>query len=700
MIISTAFAHAPMVSASPSVISVSKPTSPLDINLIATPVAHKRANLLLQVRSQLDLTDLKFELTIPTSATVQSSTIPQLDTIKASQTKTYHLTVQSESTTPFQVTVYSYASIGTDRVGDVTGVLLAVRGNNLEAVPEPQSVPPDNKEPVVVESDMAQLGSIPLPCPPSFIDEVEVSGRWQYHDHAVTASGVAQVSTLKNFRQAQLNIQRVTTAPGGGTGWSNLITTHTDNNGAFDVIVPNVSINTQQGCGDQLRVVISTIGGGNDKLRVSNLAGTAYSFASASRYSNTNLNYGILTTLNTEDGSGPGNIYDTILTAYDYIVPISGVPSSNLAVNWYLGYNPSCGSCYANNVISLNGKIATPNADGDQWDDAIIAHEFGHWVMDKFMVIPPNAGGEHGTTCNEYTTRPNLAWSEGWATFFGSASQNNSFYIDTGGGIGSSTIRDNKDIETVSRLDTTGHGNFCEWQVAATLWDIIDSNQDGSDTLQETFLEVFKATQTTYNGHLPYNINEWWYGWTNTLGNRGGNSFGAEQAMLDNFAGHQTIVGIRFELTWTTPPQDVDSHLWLPPATPFHVRWNNLGQRTPFPHAFLDIDQTTVGGPENLSIISPYQGTYTYAVFDWSDQQDATKGIAQSQAIIKIYDASLPQVSPQPIVMNVPTTGNGDWWYVLTLNGATGAITQKNLVQIASPGPYDPAPNRPNEFTK
>jgi hypothetical protein len=186
-------------------------------------------------------------------------------------------------------------------------------------------------------------------------------------------------------------------------------------------------------------------------------------------------------------------------------------------------------------------------------------------------------------------------------------------------------------------------------------------------------------------------VNEWWYGWTNTLGNRSGNSLGSEQQILSFFPSNHTIdLGVKFELRWGTIPEDLDSHLWLPASNPYHVMYRQKGSLTAFPYAALDVDDINGSGFETIWLTSPVKGTYTYAIFNYSDQDDDLKGVAGTGATVKVIEGSFP--SP-PRTFPVPTSGSGDWWNLLTLEGEDGSNGYVNQIQVNSPGPYEPSPD-------
>lgn len=87
----------------------------------------------------------------------------------------------------------------------------------------------------------------------------------------------------------------------------------------------------------------------------------------------------------------------------------------------------TCGACFSvtptqrfgqgfSSQISMFGDTA----DGGYWSPSTISHESGHWVMASYGVSP-REGGTHYLNTPE---SPGLAWSEGWATWYGAALQN------------------------------------------------------------------------------------------------------------------------------------------------------------------------------------------------------------------------------------------------------------------------------------
>jgi adhesin/invasin len=136
---------------------------------------------------------------------------------------------------------------------------------------------------------------------------------------------------------------------------------------------------------------------------------------------------------------------------------------------------------------------------------------------------------------------------------------------------------------------------------------------------------------------------------------------------------------MRIVLTWGETPQDLDAHLWLPGATPYHIHFASKGDCQAFPDACLDVDDQTGDGPETVTIRQSYAGRYVFAVYNWSNEVPLT----QSDGRVLVYrtDGVVAEVP-------VPTSGDGRWWHVFDLDGATGELTMHNALRTTAPAPY------------
>jgi hypothetical protein len=124
--------------------------------------------------------------------------------------------------------------------------------------------------------------------------------------------------------------------------------------------------------------------------------------------------------------------------------------------------------------------------DSDEFDDAVIAHEYAHLLAAKFS-RDDSQGGPHSVGD---MLDPRLAWSEGWANFFSAAVRNDPVWRDSIGPNGSGVIR--RDLEiNVPANDKPGY-----WSEASTdtlLWDLFDDRNDPADDVQYPFSEIWAA---------------------------------------------------------------------------------------------------------------------------------------------------------------------------------------------------------------
>jgi Family of unknown function (DUF5719) len=140
------------------------------------------------------------------------------------------------------------------------------------------------------------------------------------------------------------------------------------------------------------------------------------------------------------------------------------------------------------------------DSDSDEFDDAVILHEYAHLLAVKFA-RDDSPGGNHmlGDMLD-----PRVAWSEGWANFFSSVVRNDPIWRDSRGPNGQNILR--YDLEdNVPAGDRPGY--WSEASVDTILWDLYDDHDDGADDVQYPFAEIWKAFVELRNDsfvYLPY----------------------------------------------------------------------------------------------------------------------------------------------------------------------------------------------------
>lgn len=198
------------------------------------------------------------------------------------------------------------------------------------------------------------------------------------------------------------------------------------------------------------------------------------------------------------DNAGAFNILDTVIRGSDKVKELNSSVPPLISVIWERGINSGTG--YANNTIVLNGSSDDP----DEYDDSVILHEYGHFVADKYS-YDHSPGGGHQSIDENQDIR--LSWSEGWATYFGGLTRNNSKYVD---------IRYDKDTKIqitgwhdIENLDSNAgslssfaQGQDTEVSVSSILWDIYDSTDDTGDILSlgaQSIWDVFSQFKPFYD---------------------------------------------------------------------------------------------------------------------------------------------------------------------------------------------------------
>jgi PKD repeat protein/uncharacterized protein YfaP (DUF2135 family) len=132
---------------------------------------------------------------------------------------------------------------------------------------------------------------------------------------------------------------------------------------------------------------------------------------------------------------------------------------------------------------------------------------------------------------------------------------------------------------------------------------------------------------------------------------------------------------LRFVLNWSAIPRDLDSHMKTPDG--FEVYYGSRGNAIEAPFVTLDHDITSGYGPETITLVNRINGTYHYYIYNYSAEADITTSLA----VVQIYDRQGLLES-----LEIPVTGEGRYWHVADVDGATGRIDIINRIQDIAPG--------------
>jgi hypothetical protein len=138
-----------------------------------------------------------------------------------------------------------------------------------------------------------------------------------------------------------------------------------------------------------------------------------------------------------------------------------------------------CGGPITDGIYILGDFTA---GDTDEFDQSVIAHEFGHYFEDLFS-RSDSIGGEHGGAGD--LLDPRVAFGEGWGNAFSSMARGDAVYRDSQQGV------NGEFAFSVEADDPTQEGWFSETSVQEILWDLFDPANEPGDTVALGFTPLF-----------------------------------------------------------------------------------------------------------------------------------------------------------------------------------------------------------------
>jgi hypothetical protein len=215
------------------------------------------------------------------------------------------------------------------------------------------------------------------------------------------------------------------------------------------------------------------------------------------------------TTYTGERASAPFAILDTIYRAVELIRTASHAAQfGELDVFWSPENRPTFAQdfCVANGYIGTtfytpggpdetecSGYLAAgiyvlgDFTDTDEFDQHVIAHEFGHYVEDTFG-RSDSIGGSHseGARLDMRT-----AFGEGWGNAFAAMVLGDPVYRDSYNGF----ARDGLAFDLEEDSGSASDGWFSEASIGEVLWDAFDATNEPGDTLSLSFGFIFAALE-------------------------------------------------------------------------------------------------------------------------------------------------------------------------------------------------------------
>ena len=204
--------------------------------------------------------------------------------------------------------------------------------------------------------------------------------------------------------------------------------------------------------------------------------------------------------------SGAFNILDVIrrgnlfLAAMDPTLPLPEVTlfwSPNNTTEIGNVADGHIGGTFFNVADNTAFVLGDRSVDSDEFDDAVILHEYAHLLAARFSG-DDSPGGQHliGDVLD-----PRVAWSEGWANFFSAAVRNQGVYLDSFGQDGAGVLEFDLEDNTPAG-DRPGY--WSEFSVHSILWDLYDDAEDPGDTVTVPFRTLWGAFTGLRNDSFVY----------------------------------------------------------------------------------------------------------------------------------------------------------------------------------------------------
>ncbi len=253
-----------------------------------------------------------------------------------------------------------------------------------------------------------------------------------------------------------------------------LATDVTDENGDYSV---DVDLNTDVRI-RALSEMISTTGAQWDVKVVSNDSNDIYAIQGSLTSSGTTNSTRNLrarsgwggTSYTGNRAAAPFAILDSIYKAVDKFAAVDpDIIFPPLFVDW--GPDNNEGSFYSQGRITILGD---ENNDTDEYDDHVVVHEWGHYFEDQ-LSRADSIGGQHSITSR---LDPRVAFGEGFGNALSGMILDDPFYRDSNGTQQASGFSVN-----VESNNNSNSGWFNEGSVQSILYDLYDSDDDGSDSV-------------------------------------------------------------------------------------------------------------------------------------------------------------------------------------------------------------------------
>lgn len=318
-----------------------------------------------------------------------------------------------------------------------------------------------------------------------------VSGTIKYEDFAIKKTGLSASGTMVPVRYAIVQVLRASDDEVMGQS-------ATDAKGKYSIDFIN-----DGEAGYYVRV-LAAADSDNLKQTVTDLNGNLYGWKTADNYNELTdpIKTGVDLEIKKSEDAGAMNIFDVGATCAAHARLYGGSTPPEVTFLWTDGKKPlgkAASFATSTNKIYILGMAS----DRDDYDDIIIGHEYGHFVMNNYSK-GNSPGGGHSSNKRE---DPRLSYSEGWATYFGITANKVTSYMDTNAS-GMGVYYNLETLPASKPLGNKGNamdGKLSEAVVAAAFLDLHDSTNETKDTISgkvtsiwSVFLNYMKAGNSKF----------------------------------------------------------------------------------------------------------------------------------------------------------------------------------------------------------
>ena len=188
--------------------------------------------------------------------------------------------------------------------------------------------------------------------------------------------------------------------------------------------------------------------------------------------------------------AGAFNVIDLAIQAGDAIEGlVSDAPAPELRVIWNETAFPVCGACFYFSTFRL--ELTGAPGDVDAHDDDVVLHELGHYLEAAYGVYG-NPGGFHEVA---QRVNPQLAWSEGFATWFSGWIRKSPDYIDIqpNDTVYALNLETLEQVITGVSFENDPQSDYSEGIVYGVMWDLFDSPVNDDDGVTYNALTILSA---------------------------------------------------------------------------------------------------------------------------------------------------------------------------------------------------------------